>query len=123
MEVVRHRDRHDVDGRRIFEQRAPGMQGIVSVFGGASAWRNVDAEQRVVWCRSQISVSVTFVDYVRQAQLIGESCGGKVNVGKQNQLFENAMRRVGQDNGGFMIVNGETMAADNSVLFSPPHVA
>jgi hypothetical protein len=87
------------------------------------AWRNVDAEQRVVCRRSQISVLVTFGCYVLQAQSIGESCGGKVNVGKQNQLFEDAMRKVGQDNGGFVIVNGETMAVDNSVLFSPPHVA
>jgi hypothetical protein len=87
------------------------------------AWRNVDAAQRVVCRRSQISVLVTFGCFVRQAQLIGESCGGKVNVGKQKQLVEDAMRKVGQEDGGFMIVNGETMAVDNSVLFSPPHVA
>jgi hypothetical protein len=33
--VKRHRDRHDFDGRQVFEQRAVGMQGV-SVFGGAS---------------------------------------------------------------------------------------
>jgi hypothetical protein len=91
------------------------MQGIVSVFGGASL---AECGRRTKGCVQQISILVTFGCYVRQAQLIGESCGGKASVGKQKQLFENAMRKGRQDNGSFMIVNGKTMAVDNSVLFS-----
>jgi hypothetical protein len=66
-----HRDRHDVGGRRLLEQRAYGMQGGFRV-RWRERWRNEDANKDLcavsrVDLRSWVSRVV-----VRLAQLIGE---------------------------------------------------
>lgn len=46
---------------------------------------------------------MTFVCFVRLAQSIGESCGSEASVGKLKQLLHNAVRRLSQENDGFII--------------------
>jgi hypothetical protein len=85
-----HRDRHDVGGRRLLEQRAYGMQGGFRV-RWRERWRNEDANKDLcavsrVYLRSWVSRVI-----VRLAQLIGEKCSCKASVGKAKKLLQSAV--------------------------------